>query len=55
MGCFFLSPAVLIVTLTGLEQAQNPAGKDFRHPIQIRFRNAEFAESLGCSSRKLCE
>jgi len=44
MGCFFLSPAVLIVTLTGLEQAQNPAGKDFRHPIQIRFRNAEFAE-----------
>jgi hypothetical protein len=38
------------VVFAGLEQAQNLAGKDIRCPFQIRFRDAEFAENLGCSS-----
>ena len=45
MGCFFLSPAVVILLFAGLEQAQNLAGKDIRCPIQIRFSDTEFAEN----------
>jgi hypothetical protein len=40
-------PAVGVLQFASLEEGRNPAGKDIRHPIQIRFRDAKFPKNLG--------
>jgi hypothetical protein len=53
IGSPLFFPPLVILQFAGLEQAQNPAGKDIRRPIQIRFRDIEFRQICVSKSRAI--